>query len=133
MARPLALHAEIFGGLHDAGSEVHLPKPVDGDARQQRIARIDHPFGKAEPIIGSARGKRRQDRRHARFHFLSGRVVGAANQHEGVPAGWPLGHHHYGGEAALEFFPLQLECAKPFPGVPNFRRGGVLQGIPAKL
>ena len=37
--RRLALHAEILLRLDDAGAEVHLPEPIDRDARRQRMIR----------------------------------------------------------------------------------------------
>ena len=131
MAGPFALHAEVFGGLHDAGSEVHLPEAVHRHPSQKRIARIDQPLRKAEAVVGSPGGKRGQNRRHARLYFFSRHVVGSANQHEGVFPSGPLGHHHHGGEAALEFLFFQSQSGETFPGVLNFRRRSVLKVIPA--
>ena len=44
------LRAEIFGRLHQARAEIHLPIAVDGDARGERMRRIDQPLRQSEPV-----------------------------------------------------------------------------------
>ena len=72
--------AEIFDGLDDAGAEIHLPEAIHGDARQQRIAGIDQPFGEAEAIVRRAGGQRRQRGGNAGLHDFAGLIVCAADQ-----------------------------------------------------
>ena len=63
MNRILALHAEIFGGLDDAGAEEVLPHAIDLHAGGQRVLGHDQPSGKPESIGRAALGQRRQERR----------------------------------------------------------------------
>ena len=86
---PLALRAEILHRLHQARAEVHLPEPVHGHARGQRIGR-DRPATCAKPrrLLRTAGGQRRQHRGHAGRDLLAGPVVGAAHQHETCRAAW---------------------------------------------
>ena len=51
MAGPVALVAEVLGGLDDAGAEELLPQAVDGDAREQRVRRRDEPVCEAEAVL----------------------------------------------------------------------------------
>ena len=125
--------AEVFDGLHDAGAEIHLPEPIHGHAREQRIPGVNHPSCKSQAIVRSALRQRRQDSGHTGLHFIARLVISAARQHERVLANRTLGHHHDGGEAALEFFFFLTQRGEALPGFPHVRRRGVLQVIPAKL
>ena len=37
MGRPLALHAEVLDGLHDADAKILLPKTIHGHTCRERI------------------------------------------------------------------------------------------------
>ena len=52
--------AEIFGGLDEADTEIHLPKMIDGDAGGERVGGIDNPLGEGEAVarrVGWKSGK----------------------------------------------------------------------------
>ena len=63
MNRILALHAEVFGGLDDAGPEEVLPHAIDLHARGEGVLGRDQPPGKPESIGRATLGQRRQKAR----------------------------------------------------------------------
>ena len=66
MHRRLALHAEVFLRLDDAVAEVHLPEPVDRDARGERMLRDRRATcASVRRLSGAPSRQRRQHRRHA--------------------------------------------------------------------
>ena len=119
MRGPFALRAEISDGLDNAGSEVHLPEAIHGDARQQRVVR-DRSSHLAKPsrLFGAPGGQRRQDRRHAGLDFLARLVIGAADEQVRSRGGRALRHHHHGGKGPLAVFRLVLlQRDQRLPGV----------------
>ena len=52
MRRRRALRAEVLARLDEPASEDLLPEPIDGDARDERVALVDQPAREAEPVDG---------------------------------------------------------------------------------
>ncbi len=63
MNRILALDAEVFGGLHDAGPEEVLPHAIDLHPGGEGLLGRDQPAGKPESIGRATLGQGRQKAR----------------------------------------------------------------------
>ena len=122
MAGVLPLQPEVLGRLDQAGPEVHLPEPVHGHARGERVVGLDEPAGEPQTIVRHIVRHRRQHGRHAGIDPLARHVVGAANQPEGVAPRLHLLHHHDGGEAFPQRRALALDVLDVLPRVPHLRR-----------
>jgi hypothetical protein len=107
--RRLPLHAEIFLRLDDAVAEVHLPEAIHGDARGQRMVRIDEPSREREAVERRILRQRRQHRRHTRLHLFGLVAIVAAREHEGVARFLQVRHHHCGRNALLEVLFLLVQ------------------------
>ena len=67
-----ALHAEILGGLDEAGAEEGLPEAVDLHPGGQRMLRVEEPLGKAEPVGRRSVGSGGRKAGVAKLTFSSG-------------------------------------------------------------
>ena len=99
-----ALQAEIVLGLDQAATEIRLPKPIDPDARRERICRIDQPLRQLHPIGFRTPGRDIGEHgRHAGRYCFSGareialsqkmrlaRLVPLANDHRSHDVGRPF-------------------------------------------
>src|SRR5262249_44182832 len=75
MTGRVALAAEVFRRLDEAGAEEGLPIAIDGDASGQRIRLIDEPFREAEAVIGSVFWQGRKRLGDAGRHLVAVLVV----------------------------------------------------------
>ena len=100
----VALRAEIFGGLDDAGSEIQLPVAIHGHARGERMRGIDEPFGEVEAggALAVVDGERRQDGGSTGLDLVGLIAIVAAAQHEGVARLLHLAHDHGGEDLFLQ-------------------------------
>src|SRR5262249_30080194 len=116
MSWRFALRAEIFGCPDEAGSEKLLPKAIDGNARGERVGRIDKPSRKTEPVAGQGGGHRRQNRRYGGRNFFARLIVLAAvkDLRHGRAAGVLL-HDERSRAAAADGAPFGFDRLE-FPG-----------------
>ena len=90
----VALHAEVFGGAHDALAEELLPLAVDLHAGGQRVFGTEEPLREAEAVLWRILRQRRQEARRVEGDLLLLREVGAAVEDVGF-ARLVVGHHHH--------------------------------------
>ena len=94
MRGAVALHAEVFGGAHDALAEELLPLAVDLHAGGQRVFGTEEPLREAEAVLRGILRQRRQEARRVEGDLLLLREVGAAVEDVGF-ARLVVGHHHH--------------------------------------
>ena len=90
----VALHAEVFGGAHDALAEELLPLAVDLHAGGQRVFGTEEPLGKAEAVLRRILRQRRQEARSVEGDLLLLREVGTAVEDVRFTR-LVVGHHHH--------------------------------------
>ena len=94
---------------------------------------MDQPAGEVQAIADLSVGAAAQDLGNAGIDLLAGLVVGASQQHEGLPRLLPFLHHHGGGNSLQQSGYLPLEVQDPAVG-PAHRLGrGLLQEVGAEL
>ena len=107
MSGGLTLHAEILGGFNQASAEEHLPEPIDRNTGGERVIGRDKPLGQPEPVVGCVRRHGWEVLGGPGSYFLAPLVVEPLLQHERLPKGSSVFHHHGPYDA-------------PFEGVPCF-------------
>ncbi len=93
---------------------------------------MNQPLGETEAVVWGSGRQGRKHLRDTRFDFLPGAIVGAAMEEKSVFADGAFGHHHDGGESALEMFFLLPGCRQTPPKFTNRLRRVVIKITPAQ-
>ena len=96
----VALHAEVFGGAHDALAEELLPLAVDLHAGGQRVFGTEEPLREAEAVLRRILRQRRQEARSVEGDLLLLREVGTAVEDVRFTRLLVAHHHHAGQDVA---------------------------------
>ena len=128
MARPLALRAEIFDCLNQAGAKIHLPEAVHDDAGRQRIGRVDQPRARASRLFAVPQGAAAATAGTPGSPSRPADRMRRASE-ERLARSWPLLHDHHSRKTLQHALLLLAQLYRLPPGVAHRWRSVPFQEI----